>query len=159
MNGTVDTLVPPAEKSGDMASDISSQLERSQEQGVRVMEGLFAAARPGAVFGEPVVSGEYTVITASEVSAAGGFGSGRGFGPATAGETTAEGAPRQVQLAGGGGIGGGGGSSARPVATIIIGPDGVQVKPIVDVTKLAIAGITAWGAMLMMLRKMRRGGK
>ena len=159
MNGTVDTLIPPAEKSGDIAGDIPSIVDRTQEQGVRIMEGLFAATRPGAVFGEPVVSGEYTVITASEVSAGGGFGSGRGFGPAPAGETTTEGAARQVQLAGGGGMGGGGGSHARPVATIIIGPDGVQVRPIVDVTKLAIAGITAWGAMLVTLRRMRRGGK
>ena len=47
MNGTVDTLIPPAEKSGDIASDIPALLDRNQEQGVRVMEELFAAARPG----------------------------------------------------------------------------------------------------------------
>jgi uncharacterized spore protein YtfJ len=56
-------------------------------------------------------------------------------------------------------MGGGGGSSGRPVAIIIIGPDGVTVKPVVDVTKIALAGVTAWGTMLMLLRRMRQASK
>jgi hypothetical protein len=44
----------------------------------------------------------------------------------------------------------------RPVAVIAIGPDGVTVKPVVDVTKVALAGLTAWATMLGLLRARRR---
>jgi uncharacterized spore protein YtfJ len=163
MNGTLDTLVPSVDEANNPPGDAGSSIDMAQEQGVRVMERLFAAAQPGAVFSAPFVSGQYTVITASEVSVGGGFGSGRGFGPAGVsagtGEATGEGTPSQFQASGGGGFGGGGGSTARPVATIVIGPDGVKVVPVMDITKLALAGITAWGAMIVALRKMRRAGK
>ena len=44
------------------------------------------------------------------------------------------------------GAGGGAGAKARPIAYIEVGPDGVQVKPIVDEQKVALAGIllSAW---------------
>jgi len=134
----------------------------SFEQGSKVFEKIFAAAQPGAVYGEPIVSGQYTLITASEVAAGGGFGYGRGFGPvrgAAAGSVptgaTAE-SRAEVAQAGGGGGGGGGGAMGRPVAIIVIGPDGVKVKPVVDATKLAIAGVTAMAAMVAVMRRMRR---
>ena len=47
----------------------------------------------------------------------------------------------------------------RPVAIIVIGPDGVTVKPVVDLTKLALAAITASAATLGVLRAMRRVGR
>lgn len=134
----------------------------SFEQGSKAFEKIFAAAQPGAVFGEPIVSGPYTLITAREVAAGGGFGYGRGFGPvraAAAGAAPAGAAGEsrgEVAQAGGGGGGGGGGAMGRPVAIIVIGPDGVKVKPVVDVTKLAIAGITAMAAMAAFARRMRR---
>jgi uncharacterized spore protein YtfJ len=130
-------------------------VDKYQEQGQEWMEKLLAAAQPGAVFGEPVTSGGYTIITASEISAGGGFGYGIGGGvsPATLGETPGE---KQEDSGGGGGIGGGGGSSGRPVAAIIIGPEGVRVEPVVDVTKIALAVFTTAGAMWMMLGRMRR---
>ncbi|MBN1630162.1 MAG: hypothetical protein JW990_10390, partial [Thermoleophilia bacterium] len=80
-----------------------------------------------------------------------GFGSGMGFGPAggpkskAASEADASSEPAPV--GGGGGGGGGGGSIGRPVATIIIGPDGVSVKPVFDVTKIGLAALTAFGAV------------
>ena len=61
---------------------------------------------------------------------------------------------KQEDSGGGSGIGGGGGSAGRPVATIIIGPEGVQVEPVVDVTKIALAVFTTAGAMLLMLGRM-----
>ncbi len=123
-------------------------------------EKIFAAAQPGAVYGEPVTAGNYTVITASEIAAGGGFGSALGFGSSTTppkqqGETSQ---PRG-QPGNGGGLGGGGGSSGRPVAIIIIGPDGVTVKPVVDVTKIALASVTALGTMVIVLRRMRKVSK
>jgi hypothetical protein len=42
------------------------------------------------------------------------------------------------------------------VAAIVIGPDGVKVEPILDVTQLALAGIAAWGAILVTLFKIAK---
>ena len=47
----------------------------------------------------------------------------------------------------------------RPVAVIAIGPDGVTVKPVVDVTKIGLAALTTVAALLGLVRTMRRGGK
>jgi uncharacterized spore protein YtfJ len=138
MNITLDTL--------DRAAD------RAEAFSKVFLDKVFIAAQPGAVFGAPVVSGEYTVITASEVGAGGGFGSGRGTGTSVAARSTENGAPVRGE---GRGIGGGGGASGRPIAAIVIGPDGVTVKPIVDLTRIALAGITAWGAMLAIYFKLR----
>jgi uncharacterized spore protein YtfJ len=133
-----------------------------------ILDRLTAAARPGAVFGEPVRQGDYTLITASEVTSAGGFGSASAFGhdspPPHAEGTPHEGGEAGQDEAGragaggggGGGMGGGGGASARPVAVVVVGPDGVRVQPIIDFTKLAIVALTAWGAMLAARQGMRR---
>jgi uncharacterized spore protein YtfJ len=55
-------------------------------------------------------------------------------------------------------VGGGGGGTAlaRPVAAVIITPQGIRVEPIVDVTKISIAFFTAFGAIVSMLYKMTR---
>jgi uncharacterized spore protein YtfJ len=129
------------------------------------IDKIYAAAQPGAVFSAPVVSGAYTIITASEVAAGGGFGFGSGAGPAPGSESAsspASDAPSAAErqaanLQGGGGGGGGGGSSGRPVAAIVIGPDGVKVEPIVDATKIAIAAIGAWLSIaLLLVRRARK---
>ena len=144
----------------DTANDILSSTSKREEQFGRVLEKVYAAAQPGAVYSEPVRAGNSTVITASEVTAAGGFGSGMGFGPEAssgkkqAGEQVLQ--PQQVQNSGGGGVGGGGASKGRPVAVIIIGPDKVTVQPVIDVTQLALAGIAVWGTMLMLFMRMWR---
>jgi uncharacterized spore protein YtfJ len=128
----------------------------------RISERIFAAAQPGAVFGQPVVSGAVTVITASEVSSGGGFGSGSGFGRGQPGsgqaeQPSGEGAgSTSPNVGGGGGMGGGGGAMARPVAAIVIGPDGVQIQPIYDVTKVALAGLAALGTIIAIWSRSRR---
>ncbi len=110
---------------------------------------LFEVANGTAVFSEPVKEGEYTVITASEVTAAmgAGYGGGGGF------DSKDEGGDGGY----GGGGGGGGTAVGRPVAAIVIGPDGVQVKEIVDPTKIAVAFFTTIFGIFMALGKMRRG--
>lgn len=129
-----------------MDEAMNATVIKSLEQGSQMLDKILAAARPGAVFGEPVKAGDYTIITACEVTSGGGFGSGMGSGPIKAG-VGQEGISTGEPVSSGGGMGGGGGAMSRPVATIIIGPDGVRVEPIVDVTKLGLAGITAWVAM------------
>jgi uncharacterized spore protein YtfJ len=63
-----------------------------------------------------------------------------------------------TQNSGGGGGGGGGGRVlSRPVAIIIASPDNVRVEPVVDVTKISLAALTAGGFILGMLLRMLRG--
>lgn len=123
----------------------------NQKAANELMVRLFDITKPEAVFSQPVMQGGYTVITASELTAGMGVGYGGGGG---GGDATPEDQPGSVGFGGGGG--GGGGTLARPVAAIIIGPEGVRVEPIVDATKIAIAFFTAFGAMWMALSRMRR---
>jgi uncharacterized spore protein YtfJ len=135
---------------------MAQSMDKYQEQSREWMDKLLAAARPRAVYGEPITSGDYTVVTASEVTAGGGFGYGFGGGSAPAAASGQTPGQEQENVGGGGGIGGGGGSSGRPVAAIIIGPDGVRVEPVIDATKVVLAVFTTVGAMAMMLGRMRR---
>ena len=134
----------------DTTNEVLALTEKRDQQLISSMEKLFSAARANAVFSEPVVSGNYTVITACEVTAGGGFGSGMGFGPP---EKQSGEASQSQKASGGGGVGAGGASSGRLVAAIIVGPDGVSVQPILDVTKVALAGIAFAGSIVVMLRK------
>jgi uncharacterized spore protein YtfJ len=143
----------------DTLETLINSSDRSQEQLLDAMKGIFAAAQPGVVYSEPVQVGDTTVITASEVVAGGGFGFGRGLGAAPERDHEADTDAANAGAGGGGGGGGGGGSSARPVAAILIGPDGVKVKPIVDVTKIALAALTAWGVMIPMMVRMSRASR
>jgi uncharacterized spore protein YtfJ len=147
----------------DAKSKVLSLAEKSSDQLPPVLEKIFAAAQPDAVYSKPVIAGNYTVITASEVASGGGFGSGAGFGPAaplaTEGQPDMEGSQAESVNSGGGGMGGGGGSTGRPVAIIIIGPEGVTVKPLFDITKIALAGIAAWITALAMFRKLLKASK
>ena len=125
----------------------------SQEKANQLMGRLFEATRPGAVFAEPVTQGSYTVITASELSIGMGYGFGGGASLKSESEDESE---EESGADFGSGGGGGGGATARPVAAVEIGPNGVRVEPIVDPTKISIAFFTALGSMFMMLLKMRR---
>jgi uncharacterized spore protein YtfJ len=142
----------------------ASLTDRAGEQVPKTLEKIFAAAQPGAIFGQPVDAGGYTLITAAEVTSGGGFGVGSGRGlvpkPDAKESPPAEAAPPASTLSiGGGGFGGGGGSMGRPVAVIAIGPNGVTVRPVVDVTKVALAALTASAAMLGLRRAVRKAGK
>jgi uncharacterized spore protein YtfJ len=117
---------------------------QSESEALEAITRLFDVYQPGVVFSEPVTVDDNTVITAAEVH----VGMGLGFGHGSGGADDSDGQ--------GGGVGGGGGSAGRPVAAIVIGPKGVQVEPIVDVTKIALAFFTTIGAMFMAWRAMRR---
>ena len=138
---------------------------KNQEQAAELVEKLFAVAQPGAVYGEPVTVGEHTVITASEVNVGMGFGFGLGGGSGRGGRgrRVSEDKPQDEEgeagIGGGGGGGGGGASAGRPVAVISVGPEGVQVEPVVDPTKIALALFTTLGSMFFMLSKMRRASQ
>jgi uncharacterized spore protein YtfJ len=144
----------------DKLDKVIATAQKSQEQAARVVEKLFEVAQPSAVYGEPQVIGERTVITASEVSVGMGIGFGLGGGTDRGGRHTASESEPEVEgedTGLGGGGGGGGGSMARPVAVISVGPEGVHVEPVVDPTKIALAFFTTLGSMFFMLSRMRRG--
>ncbi len=125
-----------------------------------LLEKLLEMTGARAVFGEPIQSGDYTVITASEMNVGMGLGYGYGIGPADEAAATESAEAEAAEPMGeGGGGGGGGGGAGRAIAAIIIGPEGVCVEPIVDVTKVSLAFFTMFGSVLVMLLKMHQAGK
>lgn len=105
---------------------------------------LFVNAGVANVFGATRHENGAAVIPAAEIYAAGGYGGGGGN-------------HQEAEKSDDGSGGGGGGMSmARPVAAIIVRPDGrVDVEPIVDVTKIALAVFSTLGFMVLQVRKMR----
>ncbi len=121
---------------------------------VELLERLSMMARPDAVFSAPTIVGERLVIGAAQVSLGIGVGFGGGGGGATPqhDQSSSDGERKRGRGVGGGG---GGGGRSRPIAVISVGPDGVQVKPIVDVTKIAIACLSLLGVAVFEIRKAR----
>jgi uncharacterized spore protein YtfJ len=103
--------------------------------GDRVVDGVASMldASAARVYADPVQIGDRVVITAAAFESAGGFG----YGAATEGD-------------GDGGGGGGGYGNGRPVAVIEAGPDGVRVRPVIDLTRIGVtlvaAALTVWRA-------------
>ena len=113
------------------------------------LDRLLEIASVSKVFGEPLQQGETTILPAAEVMAGVGFGIGFGRGSNSGPHTHQGGDDGKPMHEGGGGGGGGGGSAlARPVAVVSVSPAGVRVEPVIDVTKVALAAITAGGFML-----------
>lgn len=113
------------------------------------MDKLLDAGHPDTVFAAPVTVDGRTVIGAAEVILAAGAGGGGGGGrPAAEAGHAAEGEGF------GAGAAGGGTALARPVAVVIIEPNGVRVEPVVDVTKIGLAALTVMGSALLMFGRM-----
>ena len=98
------------------------------------------AASIKQVFGEPITNGDRTIIPVATVQHF--FAFGWGGGPEETNELG-----QSVQMGGGGG--GGGSGQARPVALITATPEGVQVEPIMDQTRIAIGGMVLVGWTFM----------
>jgi uncharacterized spore protein YtfJ len=101
----------------------------------QALNKLVTTASADAVFGQPVVNGDTTVIPCSEVAM--GMGMGSGSGPVD-----------EKGNATGSGSGGGGGARGRPVAAIVITKEGVRVEPIFDLTRIVLASLTTGAFML-----------
>jgi uncharacterized spore protein YtfJ len=91
------------------------------------LAALFGEAAPGTVFSEPIHVGDDLIITVVAWERAGGFGFGGGEGPTNESDNGR-----------GSGGGGGGASQGRPVAVIRITSSGVEVKPVIDFTKIGV---------------------
>jgi uncharacterized spore protein YtfJ len=140
----------------DTGYEFAGLVEKIQAKSNETFDRLMSVAEVDKVFSQPVVSGEYTVITAAEVGAGLGLGFGVGAGMDEDKDEAEE--PKEVSGSGGGG-GGGGGSFSRPVAVITISPQGVEVKPVIDITKISLACFTALGSMVIMFARMGRFNK
>ncbi len=130
----------------DMLFDSSDLVDEDQSLDAVVdnLDRFMAVASVDAVFGEAIQQGDTLIIPAAEIGSAMGFGLGSGYG-----------GDKDNQGSGSGG-GGGGWNFSRPVAVIVASPSGVQVQPVIDVTKVALAALTTAGFMLgLMLRMLR----
>ena len=117
-------------------TDRPSHIERAAGRTVEGLGAVFGPASPAAVFSEPERLGDDLIITAASWERAGGFGFGGGGG---------------TPDDGGGGGGGGGTSVGRPVAVIRVGAAGLEVEPVIDLTKLAVtvllSALGVWRAL------------
>jgi uncharacterized spore protein YtfJ len=102
---------------------------------------LFGEPSTETVFSEPQRVGDDLVIVAAAWERAGGFGFGSGTG-------TDQSTGGQGEGSGGGG---GGMSQGRPVAVIRVTRNGVEVKPVIDFTKIGVTllltAIGVWRAL------------
>lgn len=114
------------------------------------MEEFLAASDVSVVYGEPIEHDDTVIIPTAEVLCVMGFGVGAGSGNGTGTEQD----PNKPWQGSGSGGGGGGRILSRPVAVVVASPEGVRVEPVVDITKIALAGLTALGFMVGMMFRM-----
>jgi uncharacterized spore protein YtfJ len=98
-----------------------------------------------AVFGKPTSEGEVTIIPVAQVELGFGYGSGYGRGARSEQNNGAETATPEQEGEGGGG-GGGAGGRAIPRGYVRITSQEVKFQPIIDETRIPLAGIlmVAW---------------
>ena len=110
------------------------------EELVRTVGDIPERMGAGVCFGSPIERDGRTLIPVARVSFGYGLGFGRGVGTGHGDHGRGEGAGE------GEGGGGGGGGSSSPVAVIDISRDDVEIKPVQDPTRVALAGLAfaAW---------------
>ena len=123
------------ERPNDQLSDFKATSDK-------FMSTIANVANVEAAFGPARVVGDHTLIPVAEVVAGMGTGMGTGRDPAGAGA---------------GGAGGGGGAVVRPIATVVVGPDGVEIKPVYDLTKIWLAALTTAAFGLAWAVRLSRG--
>ena len=123
------------------------QSQRAFDMADKNLQRLTDIADIQKVYGPAIQQDGRTMIPTAEVFAVTGFGGGYGSGGSGQNAST------------GGGVGGGGRSFSRPVAVIVAGPEGVEVRPIMDITKVALTALSAFGFMWSTIGRMSRRRK
>jgi uncharacterized spore protein YtfJ len=126
--------------------DLEKEMQSMSTTSAEVVNKITAIARVDSVFGQPVQYGDTVTIPCAEVSMGGGMGMGGGPG----------GNAEQGKLTVGMGGGAGGGATGRPIAIIVMSPEGVRVQPVVDATKVALAFFTTVTFILVQLVRLLR---
>ena len=118
---------------------MSTETQTTLEELMKRFGKMQESAGAKTVFGEPVHVDGRTIIPVAAVRYMYGFGMGQGSD--------------KEQKAMGGGGGGGGGVTVSPVAVLEVTSQGLEFKPIVDATRLAIAGmaLAAWSVFWITL--------
>jgi uncharacterized spore protein YtfJ len=118
------------------------------------VEKMVDRLRVDAVFGEPIREGGVTVIPVAEVR----FGFGYGYGSGRPRAEEVESGPSTSEGSGGG-SGAGGRASAK--GYVRISADGVKFEPVLDLTRLALAGIAfaAWSVFWIAKAMRAVGGR
>jgi uncharacterized spore protein YtfJ len=111
------------------------------------VQRLTDVSRNSAIFAPPVQRDDTTVITCSEVYVALGLGLGGGTSATEENERGSD---------GGSGGGGGGVAKGRPIAAIVVSPEGVRVEPIVDATRIVLAVVSTIGFVLFWIVRLLR---
>ena len=147
-----------------MNVDMGEHTEKQKELARQVMEPLERILDDigvDMVFGEPRSEDEVTIIPVAEVAFGLGFGFGSGTSPqeqqagqdAVVGsadeDTEQESIAQTAAPSEGSGGGGGGGGRTRPVGFIKVSDEGVSYEPIMDQSRIALAGIilSGWAVM------------
>lgn len=129
--------------------------ERAMDVVQETLGEFLQAGSVNAVYGEPIKEGETVIIPCAEVLSIVGFGIGSGYGKGRPAGMKDEPADEEIEGEGGGAGGGGGGRIlSRPAAVVIVSPEGVRVEPVIDLTKIGLAALTAGGFMVGMLIRM-----
>lgn len=99
-----------------------------------------------AVFGQPTSENGVTIIPVSQIAYGFGYGGGYGQGRPVEENGDADASTQTMTTDEGGGGGGGAGGRATPCGYIHITADGVKYQPIVDETRIPLAGMlmVAW---------------
>lgn len=138
------------EEDFDYDDGVYSEADSSATEAIEsIIDNLIQVASVEAAYGGPIQHNDTVIIPAAEVMAAMGFGMGIG--------DSSDAEPGTGSSGSGGG--GGGTSFSRPVAVIVSGPEGVRIDPVFDVTKIALAGISAGIFVLGMLAKVQNTRK
>lgn len=136
-----------------------SSLDTGMDVVEMTLDKFLDTAHVDVVYGEPIQHGDTTIIPCAEVltGLVFGVGYGMGQGPKQPENEEEQAEGNNGSFGSGGGGGGGGRTLSRPVAVIVASPEGVRVEPVVDVTKIALAALTAFGFMVGMVARMSRG--
>lgn len=110
------------------------------------LDTFLATADVDTVYGEPYEKDGNVIIPAAEIVAGFGLGVGSGL-------QETDGIDKTGKSSGGGT---GGHIFSRPVAVIISSSEGVRIEPIIDITKIAIASLTAGAFMLATYLRIRK---
>jgi uncharacterized spore protein YtfJ len=147
--------------SGEQARGLIAEALRNETMDRTLNEALrrmIESVRPDGIFGAAVERDGVTLIPCAEITANFGMGGGSGIGPAPANQAKAaqsgEAASGQPAASGGSGGGGGGMARGRPVAVVVTSEGKTRVLPVVDVTKLMVAGMTTLGFVAFMIGQM-----
>jgi uncharacterized spore protein YtfJ len=114
-----------------------------------LLERFGQAARAEACIGPTLTAGGHATFPVATVSLQAGFGMGFGGGQDEAGGKGS---------GGGGGGGGGGMANSRVVAVVDVSEAGVSVRPVPDLTSIALALLAVIGITVLTTRGRGSGG-